>query len=79
MTRLVRHDANEPRILDPSDVDEEKGDVAVCQCGLSEKFPFCDGSHRATFEEGGEEDGVLYVYDEDGTRRVVEEVVLVEE
>ncbi len=52
MSRLVELDAKAPRKLDESDLDPEKGDVAVCQCGLSENFPFCDGSHnRCTSED----------------------------
>ena len=59
MSRLVGLDGTEPRILDESDLDIKKGDIAVCQCGLSAEFPFCDGSHRAT---GDETDGVCYRY-----------------
>ncbi|MCS6997989.1 MAG: CDGSH iron-sulfur domain-containing protein [Aquificaceae bacterium] len=33
----------------------------LCQCGLSKKFPFCDGSHKRTKDEEG---GKLYLYDE---------------
>ncbi|WP_336037270.1 CDGSH iron-sulfur domain-containing protein [Halobacterium yunchengense] len=76
MTRLVEHDATGPRKLDESDLDPEKGDVAVCQCGLSGEFPFCDGTHRQT---DGESDGVCYRYVEaDGElrRRRVERVEL---
>ena len=29
----------------PIVVDETPGKKAYCQCGLSEKLPYCDGSH----------------------------------
>ncbi len=75
MTRLVELEATGPRKLEPEDIDDEKGDVAVCQCGLSDDFPFCDGSHRRTRDE---EEGTTYVY-EDGERREVERVVTADE
>ncbi|ACV47672.1 MULTISPECIES: CDGSH iron-sulfur domain-containing protein [Halomicrobium] len=54
MSRLVELDATGPKKLDESDLDPEKGDIAVCQCGLSGAFPFCDGSHRRTESEDGD-------------------------
>lgn len=74
MARLIRHDATGPRRVDESDIHPEKGDIAICQCGLSAEYPFCDGSHRATEDE---EPGLLYRYegdDDENPRRVVESV-----
>lgn len=69
MSRDVTLSATGPRFLDEEDIDPEKGDIAVCQCGLSDEFPFCDGSHRRTEAE----DEGLYRY-VDGDRRRVESV-----
>lgn len=83
MGRLVELEATGPRKLDESDLDSEKGNVAICQCGLSDGFPFCDGSHRRTRTE---ESGVWYRYaatgdreDEAGTRKRVDRVVYADE
>jgi CDGSH-type Zn-finger protein len=67
MTRDVALDATGPQYLDADDIDDEKGDIAVCRCGLSEDFPFCNGSHNRTKGEG---DG-LYRYIDGERRRVV--------
>lgn len=79
MAREVTHEATGPLFLDENDVDPEKGDVAVCLCGLSADYPFCDGSHRTTEDE---EPDLVYKYegdDTDGPRRVVERIVYAEE
>jgi len=75
MSRIVKLEATGPRKLEPEDIDDEKGDIAVCQCGLSGSFPFCDGSHRRTRDE---DDGTTYVY-ENGDRRELERVVTTDE
>ncbi|MFD1599276.1 CDGSH iron-sulfur domain-containing protein [Halobellus rarus] len=77
MGRLVELDATAPLKLDESDLDSEKGDVAVCRCGLSGEFPFCDGTHRKTRAEDGD---TLYRYvevDETVRRRAVDHVAYV--
>ncbi|GAA0232220.1 CDGSH iron-sulfur domain-containing protein [Haladaptatus pallidirubidus] len=75
MAREVRHTATSPRIIDEDDIDAEKGDIAICLCGLSAAYPFCDGSHQATHDE---ESGRVYRY-EDGERREIEELVFADE
>jgi len=75
MTRLVEHEATGPLKLDADDVDPEKGDVAICRCGLSDDRPFCDGSHRRTGDEAAD---VTYRYDDEG-RQIVARVVYEEE
>ena len=70
MTREVTHTADGPAKLDDDDMGED-GLIFVCECGLSDERPLCDGSHRATSDE---EEGTRYKYDGDD-RRVVEEIV----
>jgi CDGSH-type Zn-finger protein len=72
MAREVTHTATGPKIVTPDDIDDEKGDVAVCLCGLSETYPFCDGSHRRAEGEDPEE---RYKYVDGERRRVSVEFV----
>ncbi|WP_247009024.1 CDGSH iron-sulfur domain-containing protein [Halorientalis litorea] len=75
MSREITHDARGPRKIDESDIDEQKGDIAICMCGLSAEYPFCDGSHRATEDEA---EGTRYKYEDDDAenpRHAIEEIV----
>jgi len=73
MAREVTHEERGPAVLDESDMGDDDL-IYVCQCGLSNSKPLCDGSHKAAIDE---EDGVVYAYENDdaeGERRVVGEV-----
>ena len=78
MAREVTHEERGPAVLD----DDDKGDdglIYVCQCGLSDSKPLCDGSHNATADEA---DGVVYKYPNDDAeeeRREVDEIVYADE
>ncbi len=58
MARLVKCTAKEPYKLETSDKT-----YYICQCGLSKTFPMCDGAHKRARDE---EEGKLYIYDENG-------------
>ncbi|MFB6297777.1 MAG: CDGSH iron-sulfur domain-containing protein [Salinirussus sp.] len=73
MARNVRHDAEGPAIIDEEEFEDQGGTVAICQCGLSDNKPYCDGSHQGVADE---EEGVVYKYendDDENDRRVVGE------
>jgi CDGSH-type Zn-finger protein len=60
MARLVKLSATGPVKVEPSDKP-----VFVCACGLSKRFPFCDGTHKTCRDEA---EGQTFVYDEHGQR-----------
>ena len=55
MARLIRLEATQPRALSCGE-----RTVWLCQCGLSQNFPMCDGSHSQAAKE---EPGKLCLYD----------------
>ena len=57
MARLVKFTKNKPLKLETNE-----GVKFICQCGLSKKFPFCDGNHKKTIDEKENE---IYIYSED--------------
>jgi CDGSH-type Zn-finger protein len=64
MARLVKFNATGPVKVEPSDKP-----IFVCACGLSRKFPFCDGTHKTCRDEA---EGKTFVYDENLQRREAE-------
>jgi CDGSH-type Zn-finger protein len=58
MPRIVEIKDQTPLLIKPEDT--VNGIVAVCRCGLSSNWPFCNGTHKATI---GEDPAKLYHYD----------------
>jgi CDGSH-type Zn-finger protein len=63
MARLVRLEGIGPVKIDPATLplgpDGKPKKIAVCVCGLSSKFPICDGTHKQLNEQPGQ----VYCYD----------------
>lgn len=62
MARLVRLEPTGPLKIDPATLPADKP-LFICQCGLSRKFPYCDGAHKITRSEVP---ATLYIYARDG-------------
>lgn len=71
MTREVTHEANGPAPINEETLEEQGGTAYICQCGLSSNKPFCDGTHHETEDE---EEGEVYKYESDGSRRKIENI-----
>ena len=54
--RLVKMSGTKPLKLETTE-----GIFFVCQCGLSKKFPQCNGNHKRVKDE---KEGKIYIYDE---------------
>ncbi|MGQ0627998.1 MAG: CDGSH iron-sulfur domain-containing protein [Phycisphaerales bacterium] len=62
MARLVRLTATAPLKIEPGALPTDRA-ISLCLCGLSGKFPFCDGAHSVLRNE---EPGKTYAYSPDG-------------
>jgi len=73
MPRIVRHEAIGPTKIDPAtwprDAAGNLKAIFVCGCGLSEKFPICDGTHKICTAE---QPGHIYTYDPT-TKQVIDQ------
>lgn len=63
MARLVRLEGIGPVKIDPATLplgpDGKPKKIAVCACGMSARFPICDGTHKQLVEQPGQ----VYCYD----------------
>ena len=64
MARIVKRTQTGPK-----EIEGPGGEpIYICQCGLSQNQPFCDGHHKLTLTE---QPGKLYEYDKDGKRKEI--------
>lgn len=64
MSRIVRREAVAPKMIS---AEEAKFPMAICACGLTSNFPYCNGSHTQTKQE---EPGKLYEYSNNQAKEV---------
>lgn len=73
MARNLRNDHKGPHKIEPAqfprDAEGNLKPIFICLCGLSNKLPFCDGTHKTTCVH--EEPGQVYTYDQT-TKQVVD-------
>lgn len=73
MARVVRFEKTDPVKIDPAtlplDAEGKQKPIFVCACGISARYPLCDGSHKACRMETP---GQLYTY-QPGTTNVIEQ------
>jgi CDGSH-type Zn-finger protein len=69
MTRILERSETGPIAIAKESVTGTH--IHICRCGLSKSQPFCDGSHKITREERGDE---LVRYVRDGDRLVARPV-----
>lgn len=65
MPRIVKLSATSPLKIEPSDKP-----IWICACGLSQRFPICDGSHKKCPSTETDQQAV-YIYD-DARQAIVE-------
>jgi CDGSH-type Zn-finger protein len=72
MARIIRNEHTGPHKIEPHQFPrDEQGNLKpiwICLCGLSDKLPFCDGTHKTC---KAEEPGQVYTYDP-ATKAVVD-------
>lgn len=60
MSRIVELQDKSPLVIKKDEMEDDV--VAVCRCGLSANWPYCDGSHQ----KAADEDGRVKYHREDG-------------